>query len=416
MQPIRLLFISMVAGAVTMASTARLLAQGRSNQPLHFEEYVADSMNFHVVSTIISGRSEAILVDCQNRPADAAQVADRIAASGKRLKAIFITHPDHDHYTGAATILQRFPGTPIYMTPAAIVLYDSTKPNQARMAMMRSRMPPGSVPDSFPTMQPVPPAGLSVDGRAIEIIPDLQGDVEQPTNSALWIPSMRVLLAGDVVFRGVHPWLGASTSATRVAWRGSLDRLAALHPRVVIAGHKPSADVADTPDAIEFTRGYLDAFDLERSRASGPEPLIAAMRQRYPDATEGMLLNASAGIPFRPATPPPAAAPSSAPAAAGGADLSGEWSGNVDSPQGSMTLAIVLARNATGYTGTATPPSGMQVPLSALRMDGSHVVMTFSSPDGDATIDGTLASDNRSIAGTFTLGVQSAPLTVTRKS
>jgi len=62
----------------------------------------ADSWD--VTSTLIYGKSEAILVDCQFRISQAKKLADQVAARGRRLKAIIVTHPDNDHYIGTAAL------------------------------------------------------------------------------------------------------------------------------------------------------------------------------------------------------------------------------------------------------------------------------------------------------------------------
>ena len=74
------------------------------------------------------GPKEALLFDTQYHLADARRLADRIAASGKHLKAIILSHPDHDHFAGAAAIVERFPGTPVYMTAKALEEYKRTAP------------------------------------------------------------------------------------------------------------------------------------------------------------------------------------------------------------------------------------------------------------------------------------------------
>src|SRR5262249_36963253 len=76
---------------------------------LHLEEVGSDSTSFDVVATLIVGPTEALLWDAQYHLPDAKRLADQIAASGKHLKAIIISHPDHDHFSGAAAIVERFP-------------------------------------------------------------------------------------------------------------------------------------------------------------------------------------------------------------------------------------------------------------------------------------------------------------------
>lgn len=289
LHPIAARLLAAVA-ALALIGTPPARAQGAS-PTLHLEEIVADSNSFHVVSTLIVGPTEIVLFDTQNRLSDGRRVADRIAATGKRLKAIFISHPDEDHFFGALAITDRFPGTPIYMTPAAIAEFGRTAEG---MRVQGKRGMGADVPDSLFHPQEYPAGGLEVDGVPVELLADLQGDVLTPTNSALWIPSLHAVLAGDIVFNGVYPYLAASTPASRSAWQASLDSLAALHPDIVVAGHKASAELPDTPASLEFMRHYLRDFDAARASASSIREMVTAIRTKYPDLTVGMLLGYSA--------------------------------------------------------------------------------------------------------------------------
>ena len=254
---------------------------------LRLEEIGADSTAFHAVATLIVGPTEVLAWDAQYRVADAQRVADRIAATGKKLKAIVISHPDHDHYMGAAKIVERFPGTPVYMTAAGLAEYERTAPRQFQGEKARQ---PALVPDSLVTPKPLPSMHLTVDGEAVEVIPDLTGDVLTPTNSFLWIPSLRTALAGDIAFNGVHPWLGASSEASRVAWRAAVKRIADLHPVSVVAGHKKDIASPDSPDVLRFMDQYLADFDSLRKTSANGDELRTAMLQKYPDlAVRGLL-------------------------------------------------------------------------------------------------------------------------------
>src|SRR5947209_5214176 len=198
----------------------------RSATKLQLREFGSDSTAFDVVATAIVGPTEILLWDAQYHVADATRLADVVAATGKHLKAVVISHPDHDHYMGAAKIIERFPGTPVYMTAAALEEFHKTASGAFQGERMRH---PAVVPDSLVTPQALPSVHLTVDGEVVDVVPDLSGDVLAPTNSFLWIPSLRAVLAGDIVFNGVHPWLGSSDEASRAAWLTSLDRIASLH-------------------------------------------------------------------------------------------------------------------------------------------------------------------------------------------
>jgi hypothetical protein len=129
-----------------------------------------------------------------------------------------------------------------------------------------------------------------VDGHALEIIPDLAGDVIRPTNSIMWIPSLRTVLASDLVFDGVHPWLGNSDEASRRAWREALGRIRALDPVEIVAGHKFDPEAANAIAQLDFMDRYL--ADFEELRASGltEAALVEAMRARYARLTSLPLL------------------------------------------------------------------------------------------------------------------------------
>jgi glyoxylase-like metal-dependent hydrolase (beta-lactamase superfamily II) len=263
---------------------------------LHLEEIGSDSTSFDVVSTLIVGPTEALLWDGQYHLADARRMADKIAASGKHLKAIVISHPDHDHFSGTAAIVERFPGTPVYMTPAALAIYTATGARGFQAEKSRNA---AALPDSLVTIKPLPSLHLTVDGEDVEVVPDLTGDSPTPVNSFLWIPSLRAVLASDIAFNGVHPWMGTSTDANRADWHLSLKRIADLHPTTVVAGHKKDISAPDSPDVLKFMDQYLTDFDTFKKTTPDAKALYSAMLQKYPDLAVPRLLAASAYAAFR---------------------------------------------------------------------------------------------------------------------
>ena len=250
-----------------------------AREPLHLQVFVAGPEAYNVTSTLIYGSSEGVLVDAQARLSDAKNLAANVASTGVHLKAILVTHPDFDHYIGLGVLHERFPEAPIYMSAAALAEF--TKTVDRSLAYARKSFP-GEIPDSLPAPTVLPFSKISVDGNTIEILNGLQGDyAAAPSNSIVWIPSMRAVIADDVVFNEVHPWLYHSTAETREGWRKSLDRIAALQPDLVIAGHKKSGGLPDTPDVLAFMGKYLKDFDREAKRATSRDAFIAAMKKKY---------------------------------------------------------------------------------------------------------------------------------------
>jgi glyoxylase-like metal-dependent hydrolase (beta-lactamase superfamily II) len=175
----------------------RFLSAARKT--LHLDVFTGEADSWDVTSTLIYGKSEAILVDCQFRISQAKKLADQVAARGRRLKAIVITHPDNDHYIGTSVLRGRSPIRPIYMTAAALEKFRRTSGAAlaAKKASAPSETPPACRPPDV-----LPATILTVDGETVEVIKDLQGDVLTPTNSFLWIPSLHAVIAGDIVFNG----------------------------------------------------------------------------------------------------------------------------------------------------------------------------------------------------------------------
>jgi hypothetical protein len=76
-------------------------------------------------------------------------------------------------------------------------------------------------------------------------------------------------------------YVGDTTPETRANWIADLDRLAALEPAMVVAGHKkPGAP--DSPSTIQDTKRYLQDFDRVQKAATSDQELFDQMRNLYP--------------------------------------------------------------------------------------------------------------------------------------
>lgn len=294
-----LVHIAMVVLASDRYVWVMLLLQAMAAGALTIAQFPAnDTMAYNVNSELIVGRTEMILVDAGLRRSDAEREATQIAAMGKHLKAIFITHPDEDHYFGVAAFVERYPGTPVYMTAAAIEEFKKSGPKF--FAGAKKGMPQ-EAPDSLVTPTALSGTVLTVDGQRVEIHPDEQGDVLQPTNSFLWIPSIHTVIAGDIVFNHVHPWLAASDAQSRRRWHDSIKHIEALSPTTVIAGHKaPGAN--DAPAVLNEMDQYLTDFDAARSSSVDAKTLVSVMEAKYGQWTVPLLLRYSAQVSYKPST------------------------------------------------------------------------------------------------------------------
>jgi glyoxylase-like metal-dependent hydrolase (beta-lactamase superfamily II) len=268
--------LTFAAFTLTLASV-RLVVAG----PLALEVYTADSKGLGVTSTLIYGEHSAMLVDAQFRISDAEKLADLIAAKGRPLKAILLTHPHADHYFGTAVLLKRFPGTPVYASAADVEYIKGTVAKS--LAGFSKEFGADNIPAEIPVPQVLPTTHFALDGEAIDVMIDLQGDVAaSPLNNVVWVPSLSTAIVGDIVFNERHMFLAGTSDKSRKAWLETLRTVSGLHPGTVIAGHKNTPDLPDSPEILARNETYIEDFGAALAASHTASDLVAAMKQKYP--------------------------------------------------------------------------------------------------------------------------------------
>jgi hypothetical protein len=108
------------------------------------------------------------------------------------------------------------------------------------------------------------------------------GHTDTDDTTVLHVPSIALVVAGDVAYNGVHQYLLESTGGGIEAWLRAIDIVVALRPRAVIAGHK-NRDLPDDPAILGQTRQYLvDAQQLLDEKPA-PREFFDRMLALYPD-------------------------------------------------------------------------------------------------------------------------------------
>lgn len=246
---------------------------------------------FAVSSEIISGPHEVVLIDAQFQRNDAEALVKRIKATGKRLTTVFISQSDPDFYFGLETIKQAFPQAKIIATAATVDLIKQSK--NGKLAFWGPKMG-ANAPQSLVVPDVLTGNSFRVDGETIEV----KGiDGPQPQNTYLWVPALKTVMGGVVVYgNNIHVWMAdAQTPAERSAWQQKLEAIQALKPARVVPGHfLPGA--AETLASVNFTQQYLKTAETVLAESQDAASYTAAMKTRYPALKEASSLELSAKV------------------------------------------------------------------------------------------------------------------------
>ena len=112
------------------------------------------------------------------------------------------------------------------------------------------------------------------------------GPAHAPEDLMVFVPSEKVLFAGDLIFRGRIPFVGNADSK---GWLVALDEIEKMNPNIVLPGHgtysvKPSEDIAFTRDYLKYLRETMS------SAALNLDPFEEAYAQADWSEYEGMPL------------------------------------------------------------------------------------------------------------------------------
>jgi len=227
-------------------------------------------------STLIFGEDDAVLVDTLTTVDEAEALARWIELHHRNLTTIYVTHGHVDHYCGLSVLLRHFPDARAIATPKSVELM----PKEPEQLASYRKLFPGRLPAAITLPQPYDKDTFTLEGHELHIIE--QGHTDAVDSTSLYVPSIDLVVGGDVFYNQCHMYVGDTTPESLANWIAALDRLAALNPKIAVAGHKKTG-APDTPAAIEASKHYLTDFGRLKESTSSERELYDAMTELYPD-------------------------------------------------------------------------------------------------------------------------------------
>lgn len=207
--------------------------------------------NFISNAAFVVTRDSVVVIDALGSPVLAKELLEEIARiTPKPVSHVVVTHYHADHVYGlqvfkdaGATILAHHDGK----------LYLNSDTAELRMKASREDLAPWV--DEHTRLVPADrwidaPLRLTVGGLEMELRP--AGPAHTAEDLVVWFPSLKVLMAGDVVFRNRVPFVGQADSGH---WIEALDTLLSYDAAVIVPGHGPVSRSARAD--LQMTRDYL---------------------------------------------------------------------------------------------------------------------------------------------------------------
>ena len=242
---------------------------------------------------LVETAEQVVLIDAAFTVQDAATINQEIAALGKPLAAMLLTHAHIDHYGAAALITGG--------EEVALIATARTRDEIRAMDATFERRVRALFGDAVPDTRRIP--NRVVQGGDTYEVDDVRFRVHdfgpgESMGDAVWTVEIGMTthaFIGDLVTGGIH---GFFQSGHARDWQHSLHLLIDLLPSeaVVYPGHGEPG----SPELLTWQRTYIDRYwaavdALEQEMGLTDEErameLVAAMKAEYPELTGDFLIN-----------------------------------------------------------------------------------------------------------------------------
>jgi len=229
--------------------------------------------------TLVYGQRDAVLADTFLSEQHSKELLDWVVESGKNLRTIYITHAHGDHFLGLKLLLDKFPNAKAIATASVVAaIQEQIKPEYIQ-SVWQPRFP-GQIPSQLVAPEVIEGDTFYLEGEELKVVE--LGHTDTSHTTALYVPSIGLVISGDCVYNNTHPYLAECDEEAITEWLRALDRIESLHPKAVVAGHGV-LDPDSSPRHIGETRRYLHDFVASLARTATAKELYEAMLALHPN-------------------------------------------------------------------------------------------------------------------------------------
>lgn len=226
----------------------------------HVHKYSSSPEAFLVNSFLIETPNGVVVVDTQFLVTPAKTLKQKVFDIGKPLLGIIITHPHPDHYNGTGILLDGLNSVLIYATQATC---DGVKETEAPKREFWTPTYKDEYPKSTLLPTEIIKSGepLLIDG--VSLVIDDMGAGEASDITVIHLPEQRQLIASDLVYYRVHPWLAEGRSHH---WLEQLDLAKKRYGDTVqmFNGHGGNSTLQGLDEQIDYISSFRDLVDQHR--------------------------------------------------------------------------------------------------------------------------------------------------------
>src|SRR2546421_5765562 len=176
-----------------------------------------------ISSTLVSGERDAVLVDTPITVEQARALTNWIAARGRNLTTIYATHGHGDHFFGASTVLERFPGARFVARPDVIKVMRQQASPESLATFWDPRFP-GQISSHLAIAEELAGNVINLEGHDLATVP--LGFTDTASTTCLHVPSIGLIVAGDAAYNCDHLHLSESPDQQkRQKWISALSQI-----------------------------------------------------------------------------------------------------------------------------------------------------------------------------------------------